>query len=473
METKKIFISYSWKVQDLVIELANRLISDGVDVIIDVYDLKDGQDKYVFMEQCATDDSIYRVLMICDKTYCKKANDRSGGVGDEIVIISPEVYGKTKQEKFIPIVVERDENGKEYLPQFIKSRIYIDLTPNDPHYEENYEKLLRNIYEKPLYRKPAIGQPPEWLENESTDLSSVRSLIKQLKSDNNANPTKTNFIIKKTQSEIIDTIKSYSIPEKSDEPDKAFLKVLDQTKDIRDLYIDYLEVLNTLPIDLSGTIATFFEDLANETSASSCVSSIIDYLYSFLKQEFFIDTIAYLLYFEKYNDIHKLVAHTYFIKSYVYSNTVMPANYTVFRKYNHFIEEKCKPNCYKPNLLTLMGELLVKREKKPILTKESISNADIVLYQLGNLLIKSDDCLHDWFPISYIYHSEIQLMWQKLISKEYCERIIPLFGVNTIEELKEIIAGTNPENNMRYGNGTRVAPTILSSIKLSDIAEKA
>ena len=119
MATKKVFISYSRKIIEQVIELANRLIADGVDVIIDKYDLKDGQDKYVFMEQCVTDDSIDRVLMICDESYCKKANNRDGGVGDEIVIISPEIYGKSNQEKFIPIVVERDENGKEYLPQLL------------------------------------------------------------------------------------------------------------------------------------------------------------------------------------------------------------------------------------------------------------------------------------------------------------------------------------------------------------------
>ena len=47
--TKKVFISYSWKVQEKVIELAQRLISNGIDVILDVYDLKEGQDKYAFM----------------------------------------------------------------------------------------------------------------------------------------------------------------------------------------------------------------------------------------------------------------------------------------------------------------------------------------------------------------------------------------------------------------------------------------
>ena len=102
-EAKKVFISYSWKVQEKVIELAERLISNGIDVILDVYDLKEGQDKYAFMEKSVNDPSVDKVLIICDRSYMEKANDRSGGVGDETVIISPEIYGQMKQEKFIPI----------------------------------------------------------------------------------------------------------------------------------------------------------------------------------------------------------------------------------------------------------------------------------------------------------------------------------------------------------------------------------
>ena len=190
METKKVFISYSWAVQSKVLELANRLISNGVEVIIDVYDLKDGQDKYAFMEQSVTNKSIDRVLLICDKTYCEKANKRSGGVGDEIVIISPEVYEQVDQLKFIPILFERDENGQDCLPQFLKSRIYINLIETNPHYEEEYEKLLRNIFEKPLLRKPALGNPPDWLNEETTDFSSIRDVIKQIKGYTGTNQTK-------------------------------------------------------------------------------------------------------------------------------------------------------------------------------------------------------------------------------------------------------------------------------------------
>ena len=57
-KTPKIFISYSWSVQEWVEGLANRLMNDGVETILDIWDLKEGQDKYVFMESMVNDKTI-------------------------------------------------------------------------------------------------------------------------------------------------------------------------------------------------------------------------------------------------------------------------------------------------------------------------------------------------------------------------------------------------------------------------------
>ena len=46
----KIFISYSWSSDEMVLALAERLVSHGIDVVLDKWDLKEGQDKYVFMD---------------------------------------------------------------------------------------------------------------------------------------------------------------------------------------------------------------------------------------------------------------------------------------------------------------------------------------------------------------------------------------------------------------------------------------
>ena len=160
-EPKKIFISYSWKPLSnklIVIELAERLTNDGIHVILDDWDLKEGQDKYHFMEQMVNDKTVNKVLLICNKEYAQKANNKQGGVGIESLILSDEIYNQVEQTKFIPVVMEY-ENDKPCLPTFVKSRIYIDLSTEE-FYEDNYEKLIRNIYNKPISKRPPIGKMP-------------------------------------------------------------------------------------------------------------------------------------------------------------------------------------------------------------------------------------------------------------------------------------------------------------------------
>lgn len=70
------------------------------------------------MERCVDGSEIIKIFIICDKVYAQKANDRTRGVDDETVIISSEIYGNMKQEKFIPVIIEKDEDGKSYIPTY-------------------------------------------------------------------------------------------------------------------------------------------------------------------------------------------------------------------------------------------------------------------------------------------------------------------------------------------------------------------
>src|SRR5687768_7807573 len=107
LEPKKVFISYCWtsdEYREWVRELVDRLRSDYVDAILDAYRLKEGQDKYFYMETMVTDPTVSKVLVISNRRYAEKADAREGGVGAESTIISHEVYDKVDQKKFIPIV---------------------------------------------------------------------------------------------------------------------------------------------------------------------------------------------------------------------------------------------------------------------------------------------------------------------------------------------------------------------------------
>lgn len=163
--TPKVFISYSWSSeehQSLIKSWAEQLIADGVDVILDIFDLKEGQDKYAFMERMVTDPSVTHVLVFSDKQYSEKADARRAGVGTESQIISKNIYEKVDQSKFIPIVCELTADGKACLPTFFQSRIWVDFSSPESA-NKNWEQLIRLLYGKPQHEKPQVGKPPRYV----------------------------------------------------------------------------------------------------------------------------------------------------------------------------------------------------------------------------------------------------------------------------------------------------------------------
>ncbi len=161
----KVFISYSWSSpghQARIRKWAEQLVNDGVDVVLDVWDLKEGDDKYAFMEKMITDESVTQVLVFSDSEYAAKADARKAGVGTESQIISREVYSKVQQSKFLPVVCEFDDSGEPFLPTFFKSRIWIDFSSPEAT-NDNWEQLIRVLYGKPAYAKPTLGAAPTYI----------------------------------------------------------------------------------------------------------------------------------------------------------------------------------------------------------------------------------------------------------------------------------------------------------------------
>ena len=113
-EYPKLFISYSQtddRHKDWVVGLAERLLDDGVEVIMDRWDLKYGHEMFVFMEQMVTDPTVDKVLIVCDSLYKKKADGRIGGVGNEVELMVNCIANDTTQEKFFALASEKNEDG--------------------------------------------------------------------------------------------------------------------------------------------------------------------------------------------------------------------------------------------------------------------------------------------------------------------------------------------------------------------------
>ena len=343
--TPKVFISYSWtskEYQESIISLSERMRHDGVDIKLDVWDLKDGQDKYAYMEQCVTDDSIDKVLILSDHLYAEKADKRKGGVGNETTIISVEVYEDADQQKFIPVVMERDEKGEACLPQYLKSRIYRDLSGDN--YEAEYESLLRTIYEMPAHRKPELGERPKWLLEETPD--AIYPLKGALKMIAVADLGAKGVSIREFLDLYIEAMKQF-YDENIDE--EKYLQFFSNMKEYRNVFLDHLGTFAAVD-DFGATMADEFEYLYNslyniETfhpGSISCSDRAFD-IFRIHVWEIFVCTTTYMLHYEMYNDLNKMLVHTYFLRTSPLGNDVRPFSYEMLRFHSKMLEERIKP----------------------------------------------------------------------------------------------------------------------------------
>lgn len=158
----KVFISYSWdddSHKEWVKNLADKLIENGVVVILDQYDCPPGTNFPHFMEQSV--ENADKALIVLTENYAQKANNRVRGVGYETSIISAEVYSQeVDSRRFIPVLKKGDHRGS--TPIFMRAITPLDMR-NEKDFEDQFEILLKTIFNHS--DKPKIGTPPKFATN--------------------------------------------------------------------------------------------------------------------------------------------------------------------------------------------------------------------------------------------------------------------------------------------------------------------
>ena len=175
-ENSKVFVSYSHdstEHKQWVSEFATRLRRDGVNAILDQWDLGI-DDINLFIERGFKDSD--KVLVVCTDRYVRKANDGEGSVGYESMIVTSKLVEDLGTNKFIPII--RQTLAEDKTPEFLKERAYIDFT-DDTQFEAKFKELLHERLLLPPLQIPLIPYI------ESLSIKNYRALrdieLKQLK----------------------------------------------------------------------------------------------------------------------------------------------------------------------------------------------------------------------------------------------------------------------------------------------------
>jgi O-acetyl-ADP-ribose deacetylase (regulator of RNase III) len=157
----RVFISYTntdnnnrkW-----VKKLACKLRQSGVDARLDMFHLKPGQDLPQWMknELIMAD----KVLIICDKYYAEKADNRRGGVGWETMIIQGDMLSKQAENKYIAIL--RDKDIDHSLPIYVKSRYALDWS-DENQIDTEFDNLLYYLFDCDI--EPPLGEIPNFIKD--------------------------------------------------------------------------------------------------------------------------------------------------------------------------------------------------------------------------------------------------------------------------------------------------------------------
>lgn len=166
----QVFLSYSHDSpahKRWVAELATFLRENGVDAVLDQWDLSPGDDVTKFMEDGLR--SADRVLVICTDEYLRKAEGGTGGVAYERMIVTAELVRGLGTKKFVPIV--RSVLGADKLPEFLGARLWIDLSTDNADEALERQRLLKELHNVSHLEKPPLGPNP--FERNSTAVAKV------------------------------------------------------------------------------------------------------------------------------------------------------------------------------------------------------------------------------------------------------------------------------------------------------------
>jgi hypothetical protein len=443
----KVFISYSWTSPEhveWVKNLATLLRSDGgVDVVLDDWHLKEGQNRFAFMEQMVNDPEVKKVLCVCDKMYAEKANAGKGGVGTETQIISPEVYRSAKQEKFIALVREWEEvDGvrKECVPTFFNSRWHFDFSDDD-EFSKSYSKLLRNIWGRPESKAPDIGTPPAHLfQDEAPPLKTAGQFLR-LKNAAEKGAKNVPVYLREFLNTFANSMALLRIDGSTPKAAKPHELVIDRVKAFRP-YRDQF-------VDFSFLFASYLDEPAHRDELHGFLEKVLVYRdkpqdmnswsewyfdhYKFITCDMFLHLFAVMLQERKYALAGKLVGEPYQYDS-GRRDGVITEDYAAFNGYGDTFHDGGRGD----KGAVSVGELLHNQATHPRVPFRDLFQADVLLWLYPWLsAVASKNKYSNWYPRTLGFSRTMGPLpvFARATTQRGLAPFTGLFGIKTHQEL--------------------------------------
>jgi hypothetical protein len=173
---EEVFISYSWDSEEhlaSVLALSNRLRADGIDCVLDQYEVSPPEGWPRWMDRKIASASL--VLMICTESYFARVMgyeevNKGLGVKWEGNLIYQQLYNSgANNQKFIPVLMKDEDKGFIPIPVQGATHFTVDT-------ESGYQRLYNRLLGRPPAEKPPLGaRKPLPKKEVKTDLTAFIS----------------------------------------------------------------------------------------------------------------------------------------------------------------------------------------------------------------------------------------------------------------------------------------------------------
>lgn len=439
------FISYAWTSpthESWVLQLSTRLREDGVDVILDKWDLKPGHDAHVFMEQMVRDPKVTKVIMVCDRNYTDKANERAGGVGIESQIISPELYASAAQDKYAAVITETDDDGKALVPIFYTGRVYVDFANSDD-YEPAYDTLLRWILDKPLHVKPELGEIPEHIAQPPTIASATASSLRRAEEAIKHGSKTAGALVREFSGIFVCELKEKGALVSTDGvwEEQVFFSITRT----RPYIAQFQNVIRTTARFSEGS--DVFDELLNGLESAGVLMFRPPGVSQWTEQSFdnyrmplwelFLTMTAILIKERRFDLVLRAVKKAYLIPNKDETDRAT-CDYTTFFHSNPTLRQRSLRLGF--DRTSAEADLLLEHYKSGELSIQDIMQADFILF-LRSVGVSTQ--YSRWYPMTLVFaqsHPPFEL-FARAESQEYFVKISALLGVSTVDEFKGVLTG--------------------------------
>lgn len=448
----KLFISYCWtdpEYQESVLRLATDLRENGVEVILDKWHLREGDDAHAFMEQMVTDPTVDKVLILCNRKYKQKADGRDGGVGTETQIITPELYGKKSQDKFVVGVMERMEDGSECVPAYYKSRIHLDFTkPEDA--AETFERLLRWIYNKPLHVAPPLGAPPAFLGTGGGEQAVIATATLFRRAQDAVRNHKPFAMVAVSEyfSKLAEEMEKFRISEKTDNMDDHVVESVSSFLPYRN---ECLTLINDVAANIPGedaavSVQRFLEKIARYGYRPEHITEWKSWdfdNYIFIVHEIFLYSVAIFIKHERFSDIN-ILCGDYYAPYIGHSRDNAMEGYAIF--WQHIQSLDARNRRMKLNRISVHADMLKERSAGLPVSFGDLIQADFVLY-LRSII----SGMSVWFPETLLYAERSFGQFEifaRAKSKRYLAKVLSAIGASSKDAIDKALAAIESERGL-------------------------